>query len=105
MHVGQVSFDASTGKRKLAQVNGLGGKQLAAEDQGGELPPSLNTVQPGYSRLANRVQGRLFMEDQAGGHRAEGPGWQPVPRLPDLPCQTFHAPWRRDLLLCTGLTP
>lgn len=32
------------------------------------------------------------MEDQAGGHRAEGPGWRPGLRLPDLPCQTFHVP-------------
>lgn len=69
----QVRFDIGIGGRKFATGPGLGRKHLVFEDKGRELFPGHSIVQLGSTRVPSGIQGHLFMEDEASGHRAEGP--------------------------------
>ena len=69
-------------EEKLVHGHGFGEKQLSAEDQGRKLPLCHSIVHPGSRSLTNRIQGRWFMEGQAGGYRTEGPSLATCPEAP-----------------------
>lgn len=71
----------------MAWGPGLGRKQLVFEDKGRELFPGHSIVQPGSTRVPSGIQGYLFMEDEASGHRAEGPSLE---TYPEAPGHAFH---------------